>query len=71
MDCLKYFRGEETGIRELEGFKTISSIKDTLFEEHREEYFDLFMYYLKNLKDIIESKKARKKKKVKDKNAKK
>ena len=65
LDCLKYFRGEETGIVELEGFKTISSIKDTLIEEQGEEYFDLFMYYLKNFKDIIESKKARNKKKLK------
>ena len=65
LDCLKYFRGEETGIGELEGFKTISSIKETLIEEQGEEYFDLFMYYLKNFKDIIESKKARKKKKLK------
>ena len=53
-DCLKYFRGEKTGIRELEGFKTISSIKETLIEEHGEEYFVLFMYYLKNFKNIIE-----------------
>ena len=65
LDCLKYFRGEETGIGELEGFKTISSIKETLIEEQGEEYFDLFMYYMKNFKDIIESKKARKKKKLK------
>ena len=65
MDCLKYFRGEKTGIRELEGFKTISSIKETLIEEHGEEYFVLFIYYLKNFKDIIESKKERKKKKLK------
>ena len=65
LDCLKYFRGEETDIGELEGFKTISSIKETLIEEQGEEYFDLFMYYLKNFKDIIESKKARKKKKLK------
>jgi len=70
LDCLKYFRGEETGIGELEGFKTISSIKNTLIEEQGEEYFELFMYYLKNFKDIIESKKARNKKKVKDKNEK-
>ena len=65
LDCLKYFRGEESGIGELEGFKTISSIKETLVEEHGGEYFDLFMYYLKNFKDIIESKKARNKKKLK------
>ena len=65
LDCLKYFRGEETGIGELEGFKTISSFKETLIEEQGEEYFDLFMYYMKNFKDIIESKKARKKKKLK------
>ena len=71
MDRLKYFIGEETGIGELEGFKTISLIKNTLIEEQGEEYFELFMYYLKNFKDIIESKKARNKKKVKDKNEKK
>ena len=65
LDCLKYFRGEETGIEELDGFKTVSSIKDALIEEHGEEYFDLFMYYLKNFRDIVESKKARNKKKLK------
>ena len=65
MDCLKCFRGEETGIEELDGFKTVSSIKDDLIEEYGEEYFDLFVYYLKNFRDIIESKKARNKKKLK------
>ena len=65
IDCLKCFRGEETGIEELDGFKTVSSIKDEFIEEYGEEYFDLFVYYLKNFRDIVESKKARNKKKLK------
>ena len=65
LDCLKCFRGEETGSEELDGFKTVSSIKDDLIEEYGEEYFDLFMYYLNNFRDIVESKKARNKKKLK------
>ena len=65
MDCLKCFRGEETGIEELDEFKTVASIKDDLIEEYGEEYFDLFVYYLKNFRDIIESKNARNKKKLK------
>ena len=39
-------------------------IKNTLIEEQGEEYFELFMYYLKNFKDIIESKKQETKKKL-------
>ena len=39
--------------------------KDEIIEEYGEEYFDLFVYYLKNFRDIIESKKARNKKKLK------
>ena len=39
----KCFRGEETGIEELDEFKTVSSIKDDLIEEYGEEYFDLFV----------------------------
>ena len=65
MDCLKCFRGEETGIEELDEFKTVASIKDDLIEEYGEEYFDLFVYFLKNFRDIIENKKARNKKKLK------
>ena len=62
---LKYFRGEKTEIEELDEFKTVASIKDDLIEEYGEEYFDLFVYYLKNFRDIAESKKARNKKKLK------
>ena len=67
LDCLKYFRGEETGIEELEGFETFSSIKDQLIEKNGNDYVDLLFFYLKNFKDIIDNKKPRNKKKVKGK----
>ena len=65
LDCLKYFRGEETHIEELEGFETFSSIKEMLIEKYGEDYVDLLSFYLNNFKDIIDNKKPRNKKKVK------
>ena len=62
MDCVKCFIGEKTDISELDGFKSISSIKENLVEEHGEEYVEMLIYYLKNFKDIIDNKKSRNKK---------
>ena len=66
LDCLNRFRGEKIGINELDGFRDILSIKETLIEEYGEEYVDLLIYYLKNFKEIIDNKKARNKNKSKN-----
>ena len=64
-DCLRYFRGDEIYIEELNGFKKFSSIKETLIEKDGKEYVDLFIYYLQNFKQILENKKPRNTKSIK------
>jgi hypothetical protein len=65
IDCLKYFREdkEALNIGELNGLKQISSIKEELITEHGNEYFEIFINYLQNFEDIINNKRARKRRK--------
>ena len=69
IDCLKYFREdkEALNIGELNGLKQISSIKEELIMEHGTEYFETFINYLQNFEDIINNKRARKRRKEKNK----
>ena len=69
IDCLKYFREdkEALNIGELNGLKQISSIKEELIMKHGNEYFETFINYLQNFEDIINNKRARKRRKEKNK----
>ncbi len=51
-DCLKNFRGIKD-IKELEGFKDFSSIKEQLLIENGEEYVNCFEEKMKNLEELI------------------
>ena len=65
LDCLRYFRGDEIYIKELNGFKKFSSIKEALIEKDGKDYVDLLIYYLQNFKQILENKKPRNSKTIK------
>ena len=69
IDCLKYFREDKEALKigELNGLKQISSIKEELIMEHGTEYFETFINYLQNFEDIINNKRARKRRKEKNK----
>ena len=61
---MKYFREDEEAFKdELNGFKTISSIKEELIMKHGKEYVKIFIDYLHNFEEIINNKKARKRRK--------
>ena len=51
-DCLKNFRGVKD-IKELEGFKDFSSIKEQLLIENGEEYVNCLEEKMKNLEELI------------------
>ena len=51
-DCLKNFRGIKD-IKELEGFKDFSSVKEQLSIENGEEYVNCFEEKMKNLEELI------------------
>ncbi len=69
IDCLRYFREDKEALKigELNGLKKISSIKEELIMEHGTDYFEIFKNYLQNFEDIINNKRARKRKKKKNK----
>ena len=69
IDCLKYFREDKEALKigELNGLKKISAIKEELIKEHGNEYFETFINYLQNFEDIINNKRARKRRKEKNK----
>ena len=69
IDCLKYFREDKEALKigELDGLKQISSIKEELIMEHGTDYFEIFKNYLQNFEDIINNKRARKRRKEKNK----
>jgi hypothetical protein len=65
-DCLKYFIENEeieSDIELFKGFKQFSSIKDEVIRKNGKEYADMLLDYLKNFKEKINKKKARKPKK--------
>ena len=66
LQCLKHFRGD-SHIIELEGLKCFSQIKNDILNKYTkdgEDYIGNLEYYLKNYEEIINHKKARKRKKV-------
>ena len=65
IDCLKYFSEDKEALKigELTGLKKISAIKEELIKEHGNEYFEKFINYLQNFEDIINNKRARKRRK--------
>ena len=68
IECLKYFTEDKEAltIRELNGFKHISSIKDELIMKFGKEYFEAFINYLQNYENIVNNKIGRKRKKTKN-----
>ena len=56
LDCLKYFRGDKGDkcIKELDGFKTFSSVKEQLLKEHGKEYVNHFEEKIQNLEELID-----------------
>ena len=65
-DCLKYFidnKEIESDIELFQGFKQFSSVKEEVIKSNEEEYADILLDYLKNFKEKINNKKARKSKK--------
>lgn len=60
LDCLKHFRGS-IYITELDGMKDIDFLKDKFNGD--EKYLKTLIYYFMNFEDIINNKKARKRKK--------
>ena len=68
IECLKYFTEDKEAltIRELNGFKHISSIKDELTTKFGKEYFEAFINYLQNYENIVNNKIGRKRKKTKN-----
>ena len=55
-DYLKYFRGDED-IQEFGGFKKLSSVKEQILKEDKEEYLNHFLYYINNFEKIINRRK--------------
>jgi hypothetical protein len=51
-DCLKNFRGDKD-IKELEGFKNFSSVKEQILIENGEEYVNCLEEKMKNLEELI------------------
>jgi len=51
-DCLKNFRGDKD-IKELEGFKDFSFVKEQLLIENGEEYVNCLEEKMKNLEELI------------------
>ena len=64
LNCLNFFIGK-VFIKELDGFITFESIKDSILKKQGKAYVELLEYYLNNFKEIINKKKARKKNKEK------
>ena len=64
LNCLNFFNGK-VFIKELDGFMTFESIKDSILKKQGKAYVELLEYYLNNFKEIINKKKARKKNKEK------
>ena len=64
LNCLNFFIGK-VFIKELDGFMTFESIKDSILKKQGKAYVELLEYYLNNFKEIINKKKARKKNKEK------
>ena len=65
-DCLKYFTENkeiESDIELFQGFKQFSSIKEEIIKKNDKEYADMLLDYLKNFKEKINNKRARKSKK--------
>ena len=56
LDCLKFFRGGDKCTKELEGFKTISTVKEQLLKENGEEYVNHFEEKIQNLEEVINEK---------------
>ena len=65
LNCLNFFIGK-VFIKELDGFITFESIKDSILKKQGKAYVELLEYYLNNFKEIINKKKARKKNKEKN-----
>jgi len=65
LNCLNFFNGK-VFIKELDGFMTFESIKDSILKKQGKAYVELLEYYLNNFKEIINKKKARKKNKEKN-----
>ena len=51
-DCLKNFRGEKK-LEELEGFKSLASVKNQLLKENGIEYVNHFVYFIKNFEKML------------------
>ena len=64
LDCLKCFLDEENNLEELNGFKKMSDIKDSLIEQYGKNYVEMLVHYLNNFENIINNKKGRKPKKI-------
>ena len=63
---MKYFidnKEIESDIELFQGFKQFSSVKEEVIKNNEEEYVDILLDYLKNFKEKINNKKARKSKK--------
>ena len=60
LNCLNFFIGKKF-IKELDGFTTFESIKDSILKKQGKDYVELLEYYLNNFEEIINKKKARKK----------
>ena len=61
LDCLKYFRGSDNNISELQGLTKFDVVKNKYKED--KDYFKTLNYYMINFELIINNKKARKRKK--------
>ena len=61
LDCLKYFRGSDNNISELQGLTKFDVVKNKYKED--KDYFKTLNYYMMNFELIINNKKARKRKK--------
>ena len=59
-ECLQYFIDDNNNNEKLEGFIRFSAIKKSLLKKHEKEYIDALEYFLKNFKDILNNKRARK-----------
>ena len=51
-DCLKNFRGDKK-LEELEGFKSLASVKNQLLKENGIEYVNHFVYFIKNFEKML------------------
>jgi len=63
LQCVRHFIGEEF-ITELNGMKCFNDIKEQLKDE--QHYDEMLQYYLMNFEEIINKKKSRKSKKIKN-----